>query len=342
MSTLRVTNIQNAATSSGGISIDTSGHVTVDGIAYPSAGSLSGRNRIINGDFRIWQRGTSFQPDGVIFGADRFASYKAGASAGDYARSTDVPSGEGFTYSGYFNGADIRYPIELPGAGLPGEFVSGSQWTLSFWVKAGGSGTTTTNIGWAPGSTLTSITNWGADQAYNYSTSWQKITSTFTVSGTPAGSDLVALIYFSAVPGLHITGVQLEAGTVATPFERRSYGQELALCQRYYYKMTSTSSFTQFAFCNVQSPTVHKPFFHFPVPLRVPPAAVEYSSLGIITAFGLGVTSLSSLTLDTNINGADSTTLTAVPSTGLGTAEGMTVLLANNTGAAYVAFVAEL
>ena len=199
------------------------------------AGSaLSNRNRIINGGFDVWQRGTSFTPSSVIFGADRFAAYKSGASAGDYARSTDVPAGQGFTYSGYFNGTDIRHSIELPAAGKRGVFVDGSQWTLSFWVKAAASGTATANLGWANGVSASSLTYWGADQSYSYSTSWEKKTITFTVGGSITGSHAAVLLYMSSVSGLYLTGVMLEIGDTATPFEHRSYADQLQACQRYY------------------------------------------------------------------------------------------------------------
>jgi hypothetical protein len=70
-----------------------------------------------------------------------------------------------------------------------------------------------------------------------------------------------------------ITGVQLEAGSVATPFERRPYGTELALCQRYYYKTTIGRQGTGFA----KTTTVAEVYVPFQVNMRVAPTALEQS-----------------------------------------------------------------
>ncbi len=73
----------------------------------------------------------------------------------------------------------------------------------------------------------------------------------------------------------YITGVQLEVGTVATPFEHRSYGEELALCQRYYVKITSSASNDSFG-VGVNEDTTRCFTHHaFPVPMRADPTAVE-------------------------------------------------------------------
>jgi hypothetical protein len=134
---------------------------------------------------------------------------------------------------------------------------AGQQVTLSFWAKVDatkniavefaqsfGSGGSPSSIVFGIGVTKVSI-----------GTSWQKVTVTATmpsISGKTLGTDnndaLNVIIWFDAGSDFNsrtnslgqqsgtfeIAQVQLEPGTVATPFERRSYGQELALCQRYY------------------------------------------------------------------------------------------------------------
>jgi hypothetical protein len=75
----------------------------------------------------------------------------------------------------------------------------------------------------------------------------------------------------------YITGAQLEVGSVATPFERRDYGRELMLCQRYYYKAAITNAGSFFGTGVAYSTTSANVFIPFPVPLRTRPTALSTS-----------------------------------------------------------------
>jgi hypothetical protein len=76
----------------------------------------------------------------------------------------------------------------------------------------------------------------------------------------------------------YITGAQLEAGSVATPFERRPFGTELALCQRYYYRLVpAASSSNTLGVGRAELSTVANTLIFFPTVMRAAPTGLEQS-----------------------------------------------------------------
>ena len=75
----------------------------------------------------------------------------------------------------------------------------------------------------------------------------------------------------------YVTGVQLEKGSTATPFEFRSIGQELALCQRYYYKLFPGVVLANLGIGGHAGSTTSQGETIFPVTMRTAPAALEQS-----------------------------------------------------------------
>jgi hypothetical protein len=76
----------------------------------------------------------------------------------------------------------------------------------------------------------------------------------------------------------YITGVQLEAGTTATSFDRRDYGSELMMCQRYLPTIIATSNGAYYCMGYAQTATQANLFYPFKVTTRVPPTGVTVNS----------------------------------------------------------------
>jgi hypothetical protein len=166
-----------------------------------------------------------------------------------------------------------------------------------------------------------------------------------TLSGTAgswSGGNYTSATGATSVVGtngatFYITGVQLEVGSSATGFEYRQYGQELALCQRYYAKLQSgSSSYAAFGSGLCNTSTQMYVYLKYPVSMRSSPTI---SYLSVRASFGGSAASISSVG---NLNaGLDSASWEPNVASG-GTAGRGIIVQGDATTSAYVDFSSEL
>ena len=245
--------------------------------------SAGRRNMIINGDMRIAQRGTGAFTANGDYPVDRWQQISnttdftttqdstvptgKGFTNSIKIQPTATKSVSGSTY------ARIGYSIEgYDGAGLCWGTSGAKSATISFWVRASVTGIYSIGIKNAAANrsicleyTIDSIDTW------EYKTitfrgvtdgTWEQTTSRFCyidVWQAGQGSQTSTIgtwqnqnvnmssnqvnLFTSTSNTFYLTGFQMEVGKVATPFEYRSYGEELAACQRYFYLKGSGTGF---------------------------------------------------------------------------------------------------
>ena len=250
---------------------------------------LGRRNLIINGDFKVAQRGTTFATAATgTMVSDRWsplASTNPNQNIG-YTRSTDAP--KGFKYS---TKLDVSTAISSLAStdyyifrhrGFEQQDIEhlnfgtsdAKEITLSFWVKSNKTGTMFAE--WQMPTSSASI-ELAKPYTIDVANTWEYKTITYpanTVHTSNAADNAGGLYLYmwiaagatyaggtlntswnnnsNRVTGItnyldstsneiYFTGFQLEVGDTATPFEHRSYGEELAACERYFQKFGGTA-----------------------------------------------------------------------------------------------------
>ena len=319
-----------------------------NGIPHAKIANLQGnKNAIINGDFNIWQRGTSFAAiANAAYSADRCKYEKGGDMVHTISQDTDVPtqseSGHKSNYSLKVDCTTIDASIDAGDYVFVSQNIEGYNFapfvgktaTLSFWVKAVKAGIY-----------CVAFQSYNADRSYvveytiNAASTWEKktVTLTFDYSGgtwdytngvgvkvkwvlacgstyqgvADTWNSAIDLATSNQVNGVDSTDnnfwlaqVQFELGSVATDFEYRQIGDELARCQRYCFVPALTAY--SFVGWGVAISTTTLIFFtRLPVTMRdVPSLTVTASewTVGDQVAGGIALTALTRTAGQTNQN----------------------------------------
>jgi len=342
-----------------------SGDYTAATGVIPTSTQIAGKNKIINGDMGVWQRGTSFSTSlgyGSIYTADRWKCFADSSIvltttqiAFDYSAS---PVAANAPISGY----PSDYFMRLSQSGTTGGYPNISQLIedvipysnqpliVSFWAKASSAVSPycfyQQNFG-TGGSTAVNNTI----SFYNLTTSWQRFTFTFTPNSVVgktigAGSSLqISPLSFAAgtaMPStIDIWGVQVEAGSTATQFTTATgtIQGELAACQRYYWQITGNASgITPIAAAFLSSTTTAQAYLQLPVTMRIAPTWSYSAIADIRVTWSAGTSVTSSLNQDIT---TPTTQSLRINTSGLTTGQGGYFLV--DTGSSkYIAFSAEL
>jgi hypothetical protein len=238
------------------------------------------RNKIINGKMEIAQRGTSFAAIAAgTYSLDRWVFGNSSAAVLTASQQSDVPSSNEFQSSLRFavttadtsiaagEAANIIQRIE----GYNTRDLIGRTFTVSFWVRSSKTGVHCVSFR-NSGSDRSYVAEYTVSAANTWEQKSVTVSGGLITAGTwdwTNGSGLGVSFSLAAGSTFHttagawqtgnfsatanqvncldsntnifaITGVQLEVGSVATPFEHRSFGTELTLCQRYYQRIGST------------------------------------------------------------------------------------------------------
>ena len=336
---------------------------TSTGLRYQVAKSV---NHVINGGMDIWQRGTSFaSTNPAIYTTDRFQFLRGGAVAGgtlsrqNTSDTTNLPNIQYCARVGRDSGntstAVMYFATSIESQET--RQLQGQPIVLSFYARAGANYSAASSVLAAE---ITSGT--GTDQnifsgftgqasvaASNktLTTTWQRFTVTGTVGAT--ATQLCVLFNFTPVGTAgandyaEITGVQLELGTVPTPFQRSggTLQGELAACQRYYQRLAGGALYSAYSMGIGYSATRMDLTVPLKVTMRTTPSTFDFSNIGTYDDPSGTITAISGVATTATLNGNDFVWIQATVASGL-TQYRNYWIVNNNNAAGYLGFSAEL
>jgi hypothetical protein len=325
-----------------------------------SAQYAAGKNAIINGDFRIAQRGTSIV---CASGAetptlDRWFTNRNGTGTVTVSQQTFTPGTA--PVAGYEGANFIRFDQSVAGSGAAYSVFStkiedvrtfaGQTVTFSFWAKTATAKTYSVTVRQNFGSGGSSSVDTNTSN-FTTSTSWTRFSFTVAVpsiSGKTIGTGSYLQIWFNM--GLNETtifdvwGAQLEEGSTASEFQTATgtIQGELAACQRYYYRQTGPNASSVFSDMGWGSNNAQYVYgiLNMPVTMRTAPTSLDYSAV----RFGDGTNFFAPTTLTILTSNASNniTVIEIYYSTGGLVQYRPYYLLANSNAAAYLGVSAEL